>query len=118
MDRSIKTDAVSVIAARVALDEASRKNYNAQRPAFDMPRNEAECAAAERALGDAQRAYIEARRVARHIDPLDVLNVGHEQAIIADRGTGFMDDALAGVDCDAVWAAAMAVARELRAEGV
>jgi hypothetical protein len=118
MDSNTTADAVRVIAARVALDEASRKRYNAQRPVFDLPRNEAECAVTESALGDAQSAYIAARRVARHIDPLDVLSVGHEQAVIADRGTGFMDEALVGARCDAVWSAAMAVARELRAEGM
>lgn len=111
-------DIVRLIASRCALDEARRRNYNAQRPVFDIPRNEAECASAEAALGDAQGSYSSVVSGAAAVSPLDVLDVAHEQAVMLDRGRGFVADGLDGYGCDAVWAAAMGIARDLRAEGL
>ena len=112
---------VSLIAARAAMNDAARTNHNAQQPIFDMRRDEAECAAAEAALGDAQGVYNDALREAGAVDPLVVLKVGHEQAQILDRGQGFVADGLSDYagrpgGCDVVWAAAMGVARDLRAK--
>ena len=111
---------VGLIAARAAMNDAARANHNAQQPIFDMRRDEAECAAAEAALGDAQGVYNDALREAGAVDPLVVLKVGHEQAQMLDRGQGFVADGLGHYasihgGCDAVWAAAMGVARDLRA---
>jgi|GEM_PF-3828323 len=114
--------AVQLIAARAALNDAARANHNAQSPVFDMARDEAECTAAEAALGEKQGSYGDAMLRLGTVDMLVVLKVGHEQAQILDRGQGFVADGLSDYagrhgGCDAVWAAAMGVARDLRAKG-
>lgn len=118
MDANKRDRIVRLIASRAALNEARRKNHNAQRPVFDLRRDEAECASAEAALGDAQGAYSNVARGAEGVNLLDVLDVAHEQAVMLDRGQGFVADGLRQYGCDAVWAAAMDVAHDLRARGV
>ena len=118
MDVTTRENIVRLIVSRLALNEAQRKNHNAQRPAFDLRRDEAECAAAEAALGAAQGAYSNVARGAQVVNLLDVLDVAHEQAMMLDRGQGFVADGLGQYGCDAVWAAAMDVAHDLRAKGV
>lgn len=117
MDVTTRENIVRLIASRAALNEARRKNHNAQRPVFDLPRNEAECASTEAALGDAQGAYNNVARGAEGVNLLDVLDVAHEQAVMLDRGQGFVADGLRQYGADAVWAAAMGVAHDLRAKG-